>query len=934
MSSYETESNVVQEWLKEHSLGHLDQLFEKHDIRTLVQCVQSPDVFDESLSPRDKSNLIKAAESTKSRLVLEKWLKKNKFKLLYEPLLKVGVNSLRDLGKYAENDYGKLQVLHQFQGNVPKLISAKEKLPSDSSKFAQLEKAIFEQLVYEDKYKNKEENDESSSSRELYSSLVYYIVASIVIARSFWKFLLSLEERAYMEDVELPTNTFPSITKSVKFKVGRRGFTKSKLDLNREFEKFSIGVIHYPSCRRVESSLFQIEGNRLGAVFSAQRAGHYEIRLAFNGNNLSKVIMFDVQCGPAHHSQTTLVGPLSKTLVVDSSNCEATTLRIEVKDEFGNSLGEREVPSAVERFSIGLWKRVDSEVKRDDLQVRDDSINPVFYHNDLKETKFVLLSLAFQEGHEGWYTAQINLDGHPIVCQDLSIIVLNHHQQQMVNNLLTLSATGDETRFEAELWTDKGSTKKVYLNLNSKQFVIKDYLLKFIPRRLCTFRFAPATKINLVKYGKVAGQLLLTVGDGHQTSPVLNVEDGLVLVSYYYLTLLKKMGGSESFEAKCDHFYKNLLKYHEAKHHARALLPLTIQRRNIVESSYMETKWFNDADWYRLFEIKFESELGIDYGGVRREWFEVLAKELFSPSFGLFVQTEDGSAAVLPNANLSASINRKLFKFCGKIVGKCLVESANGASYRLLLPTRLAKSFLAQIVGLRVHYDHFASDSPEFYKSKINLILKTCVEEKGSGMEDLTFTEEEYLGDRVKVVDLVPNGSKTPVTEKNKTDYLIALAQYRLCDKFRDQTELFLSGLHSIVPDNLLSMFDESELELLLCGVQEYDLLDWKSHHEVIVEGMLSKRTVEWFWTAVTNFTSEQRAKLLQFSTGSSHLPPGGFSELRPRFQISGNRIANALPTAHTCFNMICLSEHRDYAEFEKSLLVAITEGCEGFGMI
>ena len=114
--------------------------------------------------------------------------------------------------------------------------------------------------------------------------------------------------------------------------------------------------------------------------------------------------------------------------------------------------------------------------------------------------------------------------------------------------------------------------------------------------------------------------------------------------------------------------------------------------------------------------------------------------------------------------------------------------------------------------------------------------------------------------------------------------------------------------------------------------VREYDLLDWRKHHTVVKP--ISSRLVDWFWVAVANFTSEQRAKMLQFSTGSSQLPPGGFAELRPLFQIGGCAQTNVLPSAHTCFNMICLSEHPTYLKFEQSLLIAISEGCEGFGLI
>ena len=135
---------------------------------------------------------------------------------------------------------------------------------------------------------------------------------------------------------------------------------------------------------------------------------------------------------------------------------------------------------------------------------------------------------------------------------------------------------------------------------------------------------------------------------------------------------------------------------------------------------FQATKWFNPADWARKFDVDFQGEEGMDYGGLRREWFELVCKELFHPSFGLFVQAEEGSEAVHPNPD--PKVSRKLYKFAGKVVGKCLSEGpAYGDAYRLLMPVRLTKSFLAQVVGLRVHYKHFAQDSPEYFRSKVRL---------------------------------------------------------------------------------------------------------------------------------------------------------------------------------------------------------------------
>lgn len=63
-------------------------------------------------------------------------------------------------------------------------------------------------------------------------------------------------------------------------------------------------------------------------------------------------------------------------------------------------------------------------------------------------------------------------------------------------------------------------------------------------------------------------------------------------------------------------------------------------------------------------------------------------------------------------------------------------------------------------------------------------------------------------------MELIPGGAKTPVNNKNKYRYLDALAQHRLVNAVKDQVEAFLRGLNELIPDNLLSIFDENELEV------------------------------------------------------------------------------------------------------------------------
>lgn len=96
---------------------------------------------------------------------------------------------------------------------------------------------------------------------------------------------------------------------------------------------------------------------------------------------------------------------------------------------------------------------------------------------------------------------------------------------------------------------------------------------------------------------------------------------------------------------------------------------------------------------------------GVDWGGVRREWFELICATLFDSGNGLFASFgESQQALVHPNPKRPAHLKLKHYEFAGRIVGKCLYESALGGSYRQLVRARFTRSFLAQIIGLRVHY--------------------------------------------------------------------------------------------------------------------------------------------------------------------------------------------------------------------------------------
>lgn len=136
----------------------------------------------------------------------------------------------------------------------------------------------------------------------------------------------------------------------------------------------------------------------------------------------------------------------------------------------------------------------------------------------------------------------------------------------------------------------------------------------------------------------------------------------------------------------------------------------------------------------------------------------------------------------------------------------------------------------------------------------------------------------EILG-KVEEYELKPGGKQIKVTDENKAEFLSLMATWKFTVGIEDQTRAFLDGFNEVVPLEWLQYFDERELELMLCGIQEFDIEDWE-RHTIYRHYSRSSKQIVWFWQFVREITSEQRARLLQFVTGTCRLPVGGFSAL------------------------------------------------------
>jgi E3 ubiquitin-protein ligase HUWE1 len=352
-------------------------------------------------------------------------------------------------------------------------------------------------------------------------------------------------------------------------------------------------------------------------------------------------------------------------------------------------------------------------------------------------------------------------------------------------------------------------------------------------------------------------------------------------------------------------------------------LKLIISRNNIFHDSYTQMNKKSTAQMRGKLQIKFNNEEGIDAGGVQREWFNELGKEIFNPNYALFIPAAHGYAYQPSPFSTVNQEHLNYFRFIGKMFGRALLDGN-------LMDAHFTRSFYKHMTGTPLNYTDLEDYDQEYFRT-IKWILENPVESL-----DLDFTyERENFGVK-QMINLKPNGAKIPVTDQNKAEYVRLICEQKLTEEIRPQIKSFLEGLNSVIPAHLIKMFDPKELELMFSGMPEVDLQDLKDNTEYFGYTE-SSPIIQRFWEVMHEFDESMKAGFLQFVSGTSKVPVEGFSHLRgmggiQRFNIHKAFDVTKLPTSHTCMNQLDLPNYETKAELKDKLTKAILYGKEGFG--
>ncbi|RVD82240.1 uncharacterized protein DFL_006673 [Arthrobotrys flagrans] len=344
-------------------------------------------------------------------------------------------------------------------------------------------------------------------------------------------------------------------------------------------------------------------------------------------------------------------------------------------------------------------------------------------------------------------------------------------------------------------------------------------------------------------------------------------------------------------------------------------------------------------------------EDGIDIGGLRKEWFLLLIRDIFDPRHGMFVYDEDSRYCYFNPHTFEAT---EQYFLVGVLLGMAIY---NSTILDVALPPVVFKKLLSP-------------NSPVSTPSKFSTPSPTARLPFTSALEDLALFRPalanglrqmlEFEGDvestfcrdfvvevdrygQITQVPLVPGGENKPVTNENKREFVDLYAQYLLDTSVARQFEPFKRGFWTVCGGNALNLFQPDEIELLVRGSDEpldvtalravatYENWSTSSPHEV--------NLVRWFWETFESATPAMQRQLLGFITGSDRIPAMGIANMVLKIVYGGpasvrgrKKGVERYPIARTCFNSITLWGWGDKETLERVLWRAVRES-EGFGL-
>lgn len=348
-------------------------------------------------------------------------------------------------------------------------------------------------------------------------------------------------------------------------------------------------------------------------------------------------------------------------------------------------------------------------------------------------------------------------------------------------------------------------------------------------------------------------------------------------------------------------------------------LNLTVSRNHIVRDAMTQISSHDTSQLKKPLRVEFVGEEAEDAGGVKKEFFLLLLKEIFDPIYGMFKQSEETNMIWFSNNPLEDDL---MYKLIGAIYGLAIY---NSIIIYVPFPLVLYKKLLGESVMM--------DDLSDLYPTLANS-LKSLLEYPDEDVEEvfgLCFAVNTEVFDQIEVHPLKEDGINLPVTHENKAEYVELYVDFLLNKSVENQFKAFNQGFQKVCGGRIIKLFRSNELMSVVIGNEEYDWDLFESNCEYKNGYTATDQQIRWFWETFHEFSIEDKKKFLLFLTGSDRVPIQGMRDIKIRIQpVADERY---FPVAHTCFNLLDLPRYKTKERLKYYLLQAIQQ-TQGFSLV
>ncbi|XP_060067134.1 probable E3 ubiquitin-protein ligase HERC4 isoform X1 [Ylistrum balloti] len=349
-------------------------------------------------------------------------------------------------------------------------------------------------------------------------------------------------------------------------------------------------------------------------------------------------------------------------------------------------------------------------------------------------------------------------------------------------------------------------------------------------------------------------------------------------------------------------------------------LVLYVSRTNIVGDTIAQIMMQGAADFKKPLKVIFVGEEAVDEGGVKKEFFMLLLREVLDPKYGMFKYYEETRVYWFNPMTFEGT---EMFHMIGCLCGLAIY---NSTIIQLDFPLALYKKLLKRPVNIED--------------------LRDMMPTVSRGMEDLLDSEDEDIENtfcltfeitmenfgEIQSRNLVPGGSHKAVTKENRQEYVDAYIDFIFNKSVDQQFQAFSNGFHKVCGGKVLELFHPQELQAMVVGNENYDFHELEKNTDYKGDYHRYHPTIKLFWEVFHDLSLELKKKFLLYLTGSDRIPILGMKSIKMVIQpMLGAE--NHLPVAHTCFNVLDLPTYNSKEVMLHKLQQAI-EQTEGFGLV